>query len=51
MKYMFNGYIVKYREYGAGAEIITEDGVVIADFPNHLNAEVFLELLQKVEEQ
>ena len=46
----FSGQTIKYKEYGAGAEIVTADGGVIADFPSHLQAESFLEALDLLRE-
>lgn len=46
--YIFNNQRVSYLEYGAGAEIIAENGTIIASFPNHLDAEAFIALLPKV---
>ncbi len=36
---------VFYAEYGMGAEIVSEAGWLIADFPNHLDAERFMQAL------
>ena len=44
MNYKFNGKPIVYREYGAGAEILSENGEVIADFKCHLDAEKFLDM-------
>lgn len=49
--YSFAGKRVFYREYGAGAEIVQEDGTVVADFKSHVDAEKFLEMLVTSEVQ
>lgn len=49
-EYLFAGKRVTYREYGAGAAIVQSGGGTVADFPNHLDAEAFLELLPTVSE-
>lgn len=36
-----------YAEYGIGAELVTDKGFVKMDFPNHLDAERFLEAMQE----
>lgn len=49
-EYVFAGKRVRYLEYGAGAEIVQCGGGVIANFPNHLDAEAFVDLLPQVPE-
>ena len=46
-KYKFNGRYVYYNECGMGAEILNDDGSLMADFVNHLDAEKFLFFLDK----
>lgn len=45
--YLFGNKKVRYAEYGSGVIIIDEYGNEIADFPSHLDAELFLSLLTK----
>lgn len=49
-EYLFAGKRVHYLEYGAGAKILQCGGGAIADFPNHLDAEAFVDLLPQVPE-
>lgn len=43
---VFGMLTVYYAEHGAGAEIVSKQGWLIADFPNHLDAEKFMGMLQ-----
>lgn len=47
-KYLLRNTIVFYYEYGSGAYLINEEGIPVADFDNHLDAEFVLDHLERV---